>query len=76
MVNTKRTTIKLPEGVDRRLRFEAERRHMTMSDLTREAIEAHLGMGPKRQLWGGEVAGSGHHDTSERVEELLYGGLK
>ncbi|MGH3659026.1 MAG: CopG family transcriptional regulator, partial [Micromonosporaceae bacterium] len=39
----KRTTVKLPDEVDARLRHEAARRGMTISELTREAIEIHLG---------------------------------
>src|SRR3954452_7635197 len=39
----KRTTVKLPDDLDAKLRHEADRRGVTISDLTREAIEAHLG---------------------------------
>ena len=52
----KRTTIKLPDELDARLRFEAERRGMTISELTREAIAAHLGAAPARRL---RAAGAG-----------------
>ncbi|TMM16694.1 MAG: PIN domain-containing protein [Actinobacteria bacterium] len=41
----KRTTVKRPDEVDVRLRLEAKRRRMTISELTREAIETHLARG-------------------------------
>jgi predicted transcriptional regulator len=50
----KRTTVKLPDDLDARLRHEAARRKTTISELTREAIEAHLG---RRRLL---AAGAGH----------------
>ncbi len=37
-----RTTVKLPDDLDARLRHEAERRGITVSELTREAIETLL----------------------------------
>ena len=64
-----RTTIKLPEEVDARLRHEAERRGMTISELTREAIETHLGV--RRRLGAAAAGRSGHDDISERIEEIL-----
>ena len=67
----KRTTVKLPDEVDARLRHEAERRGITISDLTREAIEAHLHMGPRRKLFGKGAFSSGRSDISERIEEIL-----
>ncbi len=45
----KRTTVKLPDELDARLRREAARRGMTISELTREAIDVHLGGGPRRR---------------------------
>ncbi len=35
--------MKLPDAIDAKLRHEAERRGITVSELTREAIEQHLG---------------------------------
>lgn len=67
----KRTTIKLPDELDARLRFEAERRGVTISELTREAIGAYLGEGPHRRL---RAAGAGRGDGSGvagRIDELL-----
>lgn len=68
----KRTTIKLPDDVDRELRDEAARRGITISELTREAIAAYLprqrGRRNLRFVGAGE---SGRSDISARMEELL-----
>ena len=70
----KRTTIKLPDELDLRLRHEAERREMSMSDLTREAIENHLVGRPKgRRL--GAPGHSGKKNISHRIEEILRSDL-
>ena len=67
-----RTTVKLPDELDARLRHEAERRGSTVSALTREAIENLLGVqhGARRLLAAGAGA-SGRDDISERIEEIL-----
>lgn len=68
----KRTSVKLPDDLDARLRHEAERRGFTVSELTREAIEAHLGGGQRRRKLIASAAGrSGSHDLSVRIEEIL-----
>ena len=64
-----RTTIKIPEELDARLRHEAARRGMTISQVTREALERALG-GPRRLGFTGAGA-SGQSDVSERIEEIL-----
>lgn len=66
----KRTTVKLPDEIDAKLRHEAQRRGITVSELTREAIERHLG-GRDRQLRAAGAGRSGRDDVSERIEELL-----
>ena len=66
----KRTTIKLPDELDQRLRHEARRRGTTISEVTREAITEHLG-GPRRQLLAAAAGRSGRRDISERIEEIL-----
>lgn len=68
--------MKLPDELDSRLRHEAKRRGMTVSELTREAIETHLGVTPRRRHLAGAGAGrSGRPDISERIEEILWEGL-
>ena len=67
-----RTTVKLSDELDARLRHEAERRGVTVSELTREAIESLLDhrRGRRRLLAAGAGA-SGRSDVSERIEEIL-----
>ena len=68
----KRTTVKLPDELDALLRHEAARRGMTVSQITREAIEAHLGATAGHRRLGAAGAGrSGRKDVSERIEEIL-----
>lgn len=68
----KRTTVKLPEDLDAKLRHEAQRRGMTVSELTREAIARHLDHPSGRRRLGAAAAGrSGRSDVSERIEEIL-----
>ena len=67
----KRTTVKLPDELDARLRQEARRRGMTVSELTRAAIEAHVGSGRRRKLGAAAAGRSGRCDTSERIEEII-----
>ncbi|MBS1837435.1 MAG: ribbon-helix-helix protein, CopG family [Actinobacteria bacterium] len=67
-----RTTVKLPDELDARLRHEAARRGVTVSEVTREAIEEHLGAGrSRRKLLAAAVGASGRSDISERIEEIL-----
>jgi len=67
----KRTTVKLPDELDARLRHEAARRGITISELTREAIEAHLGARGRRRLLAAKAGRSGRGDVAERIEEIL-----
>lgn len=67
----KRTTVKLPDELDARLRHEAKRRGLTISELTREAIEDHLGVPRRRKFASTGVGRSGRSDISERIEEIL-----
>jgi len=66
----KRTTVKLPDELDARLRHEADRRGMTISEITREAIERHLGKG-RRSLMAAKAGRSGRRDTARRIEQIL-----
>jgi predicted transcriptional regulator len=67
----KRTTVKLPDDLDARLRHEARRRGVTIADVTRAALEEHLGAGRRRRLGARGAGRSGRSDTSERIEEIL-----
>ena len=67
----KRTTVKLPDELDARLRHEAARRGTTISEITREAIAAHLGHGTRRRLLAAGAGRSGRSDIAERIEEIL-----
>jgi len=66
----KRTTVKLPDDLDARLRHEAARRGSTISEVTREAIESHLG-GSRRRLIAAKAGRSGHRDTARKIEQIL-----
>jgi predicted transcriptional regulator len=68
----KRTTVKIPDELDARLRHEAARRGVTISEISREALEAYLGArSSRRQLGAAGVGHSGRSDVSERIEEIL-----
>ncbi|MBI4729445.1 MAG: ribbon-helix-helix protein, CopG family [Acidobacteria bacterium] len=67
----KRTTVKLPDELDAKLRHEASRRGTTISEVTREAIESHLGGGGRRRLIAAGSGRSGRRDTARRIEEIL-----
>lgn len=68
-----RTTVKLPDDLDARLRHEADRRGVTMSELTREAIGTLLVAPPqgRRRFLAAGAGASGRSDISERIEEIL-----
>jgi hypothetical protein len=70
----KRTTVKIPDALDARLRHEAERRGVTISEVSRDALEAYL-IGPPghRRLGAAGIGSSGRGDISERIEEILAG---
>ncbi len=68
----KRTTVKIPDVLDARLRHEAERRQVTIAQINREALETYLGQPRGRRRLGAAGAGrSGKSDISERIEEIL-----
>jgi predicted transcriptional regulator len=67
----RRTTVKLPDELDARLRHEAQRRGSTIAEVTRAALEAHLGTGQRRRFDAAAAGRSGHADISERIEEIL-----
>lgn len=65
-----RTTVKISEQLDERLRHEAKRRGVTISDVTRSALEAHL-RGGRRRLRAAAAGHSGKSDISERIEQII-----
>jgi predicted transcriptional regulator len=68
----RRTTLKIPDALDARLRHEAQRRGVTISQVSREALEAYLGEPPGERHLGAAKAGrSGRSDVSEHIEEIL-----
>jgi predicted transcriptional regulator len=70
----KRTTVKISDELDARLRHEAESRGTTISEITREALELYLGVGVNRGLSFASLGRSGYTDTARRIEELLSEG--
>ena len=65
--------MKIPDELDAKLRHEAKRRGMTISELTREALDSHLGGPPDRPLLRA-MAGSfnsGGENLGRRVEEII-----
>ena len=75
----KRTTLFLEEGTERELHLLAQRKKLPVAALVRDALgryldEAKRGKGfSLRFLAAGR---SGHHDTAERAEELLWSDLQ
>jgi len=67
----RRTTVKLLDDLDTRLRHEAERRGVTIADVTRTALVQHLGADGRRQLGAAASGHSGQSDVAERIEEIL-----
>jgi predicted transcriptional regulator len=69
----KRTTVKISDELDARLRHEAERRGRTVSEITRAAIESYLDQGKPagRRLLAAAAGRSGRDDISERIEEIV-----
>jgi predicted transcriptional regulator len=67
----KRTTVKLPDELDARLRHEASVRGVSISDVTRAALAEYLGVRGHRRLGAVGAGRSGRSDISERIEEIL-----
>jgi hypothetical protein len=67
----RRTTVKLPDDLDARLRHEAQRRGVTIAEVTRTALEEHLGGSRRRRLGARAAFRSGRSDISERIEEII-----
>ncbi|PXX54079.1 ribbon-helix-helix CopG family protein [Nocardia tenerifensis] len=66
--------MKLPDELDDKLRHEAERRGVTVSDLTRMVLAAFFETAPDGggRRFGAAAAGhSGRSDVSSRIKEIL-----
>jgi metal-responsive CopG/Arc/MetJ family transcriptional regulator len=82
----KRTTVKIPDELDTKLRHEAERRGVTISEVTREALEAYLNGDepPNRRLSFFGIIDSGgdpvpverQHDEYAKALEREYEEIK
>jgi Arc/MetJ-type ribon-helix-helix transcriptional regulator len=71
----KKTTIYLDDADDAQLREATARRGWSRSDLTREAVRALLSDETALPRRPRPLGSSGHHDTSERVDDLLAAGF-
>ena len=69
----KRTTITLGDDLAAAVAREARRRGVSASELAREALAAHLGIGGDRPrpLPFASLGRSGHHSTARDFEEIL-----
>ena len=75
----KRTTVFLDEATSRELQLLAQREKLPVAALVRDALgrylgEAKHGKGLRLRFLG--TGRSGHHDTAERAEEVLWGDLQ
>jgi predicted transcriptional regulator len=67
----RRTTVKISDELDARLRHEAELNGKTISEVTREALESYLGSKSPRKLRAAAAGASGRNDISVRIEQIL-----
>ncbi|MGD0455518.1 MAG: CopG family transcriptional regulator [Solirubrobacteraceae bacterium] len=69
----KRTTVSLPDDLAQALEREVRRRHVSASEVTRDALAEHLGhaTGKPRELPFAALGHSGHRTTARDMEQLL-----
>jgi predicted transcriptional regulator len=69
----KRTTISLPDEIASALQREARRRDVSISEVTRQALLAYLGLAAStpRALPFAALGRSGHRHTARDLEEVL-----
>jgi hypothetical protein len=70
--SVKRTTIFLPEPLERRLQSYARRRDQPMAEVIRQAIASHLDAEPRTPIQLPPTFDSGRSDIATRFEELLF----
>jgi hypothetical protein len=73
----KRTTIFIPESLERDLQLYARRERKPAASIVREAIAAYIVRGRRASALPSFAGAfdSGHTDTADRHEELLFKGL-
>lgn len=67
----KRTTISLPGDLAQDVEREAQRRRISVAEVTREALREHIQRPAADRLPFIGVGRSGRHDTARRAEEIL-----
>jgi hypothetical protein len=69
----KRTTISLPDDIALLAEREAHRRGTSVSEVARQALMAHLGVGGSapRSVPFASLGRSGHRHTAREAEEIL-----
>ena len=68
----KRTTIKISDEVDAKLRHIAAQQNGTLSEVIREALELYVNGGsPRRRFHSAGAGASGAGDIASRIEEIL-----
>ena len=77
----KRTTVSLPDDIAKILEFESRRRRISVSEVVRQALIAHLKLsnGQPRAIPFIGIGDSGCDDISERIDEILaeeWGGAR
>jgi Arc/MetJ-type ribon-helix-helix transcriptional regulator len=76
--DVKRTTISLPEQLAAQAQREARRRSESFSQLVREALRSHLGIGPEgesRPVPIASLGASGEGEVARNAEKILEGEL-
>ncbi len=67
----KRTTISLPDDLAQDVEREAQRRRVSISEVTRDALREHIERPAASRLSFIGIGRSGRHDTARQAEEIL-----
>jgi len=68
----RRTTISMPDELALAVEREARRRSVTVSEVARQALAAHLGLtAGRREVPFANLGRSGSKHTARRIEDLL-----
>lgn len=71
----KRTTIFLPEPLERRLHSFARRAEKPIAEVVREALTKHLDSERREPIRLPPTFSSGRSDISSRIDELMFEGV-